>query len=159
MRGAEMVFNTDPDWPTEKILDEIKSKASWAEKNVGYVLQPFSALLVRLSRDAEVTAASVNEKTQELITLTRWLIGLTVVIIFLTAPLVFIEVSKYLSELPQSPLKQQEHSNSAGQQDQQTEATKKADDGRPASVAEPVNKPPVEAIAPQTSKAPAEKKE
>jgi hypothetical protein len=26
------MFNADPEWPTDKILDEIKAKASWAEK-------------------------------------------------------------------------------------------------------------------------------
>ena len=89
---------TEPDSPIEKILDDIKGRVSWAEKNPGYILQPFSALLVRLSRDAEVTAAAVNRKTQQLIVLTRCLIGLTLVIIFLTAPLVYVEVAKYLSE-------------------------------------------------------------
>jgi len=153
-----MVFNADPDWPTEKILDEIKSKASWAEKNVGYVLQPFSALLVRLSRDAEVTAAAVNKKTQQLIVLTRWLIGLTVVIIFLTAPLVLIEVSKYLSELPHPPLKQQEHSGGARQHDQQPEAANKTDQSAPTRPVEPVHKAPVEAVPP-ASETPATKKE
>ena len=54
------------------------------KKNVGYVIQPFSALLVRLSNDAEITANAVNERTQQLIVLTRWLIVLTVIIIFLT---------------------------------------------------------------------------
>jgi hypothetical protein len=72
---------------------------------------PFAVLLARVSRDAAATAA-------KLIVLTRWLIGLTVIVVLLTAPLVYIEVAKYFSDLPQSPLKQQQHNSSAGKDDQ-----------------------------------------
>lgn len=154
-----MVFNTDPDWSTEKILDEIKSKASWAEKNVGYVLQPFSALLVRLSREAEKTAASVNEKTQRLIVLTRILVIMTGILIVLTIPLVVVEGTKFISEVFQVPLHKPEHMNHADHVDQQPEAAKKPDDARPASVVEPINKPAVEAVAPPAIEATKEKKE
>jgi hypothetical protein len=123
--AADGLWNTNPDLHLNEILNNIKAGANRSTgggPSLSYMMAPFAALLVRLSRDAEersnaaeVTAQAVNKKTWQLIVLTRWLIGLTVVIIFLTVPLVSIEVSKYLSELPQSPLKQQEHSSGAGQ--------------------------------------------
>jgi hypothetical protein len=95
------MFQADPEWPTEKLLDEIKSKASWGKEWPGAILQPMSALLVRLSREAEVTAASVNRKTQSLIILTRILVGMTAILIFLTVPLVIVETSKFFTEVIQ----------------------------------------------------------
>jgi hypothetical protein len=127
-------------------LDEIKSKSSWAEKNVGYVLQPFSALLVRLSRDAEQTAASVNKKTQTLIVLTRILVVMTGILIFLTIPLVVFEGNKFVAEF--FPLYKTEHGNHTNQNGQQSEAAKKADQILPTSVAEPVNQPALKAVGP-----------
>jgi hypothetical protein len=84
------LFNTDPDRSVNELLDDIKNNAvkSYSqEARLGLVLAPFSALLVKLSKNAEATAASVNAKTHQLIILTRWLIGLTIVIIILTIPL------------------------------------------------------------------------
>ena len=98
------MWNTDPNRPVGEILDDIKAGAvrsfSPNESNISFVLAPLSALLVRLSKDAEATAVSVNARTHQLIILTRWLIVLTVVIIVLTVPLVCIEVVKYFSKLP-----------------------------------------------------------
>ena len=145
------MFNADPDWPTQKLLDEIKSKASWAEKNVGYVIQPFSALLVRLSNDAEITANAVNERTQQLIVLTRWLIVLTVIIIFLTVPLVFIECSKYLSDLRHPPL--QQYSGQTGESNEQSGTANKPNEALPVRppVSGATEPPPQAAPTPKNS--------
>jgi hypothetical protein len=86
-------FNTDPDRSVSEILDDIRTNAagSTSQNNkLGFVLAPFSALLVKLSKDAEATAASVNAKTHQLIILARWLIVLTVVLIILTIPWMFL---------------------------------------------------------------------
>jgi len=114
LRGAEMV-GADPEWSTQQILDEIKNKTSWAKENPGYIIQPFSALLVRLVRESEATAKAVNDKTDELITLTRVLIVMTGIIIILTVPLVLIESVKFCSEFFQCPLHPIEHNDSNGQ--------------------------------------------
>jgi hypothetical protein len=71
------MFQADPDWPTQKILDEIKNKASWAEKYPGAVLQPMSALMVRLSNDAANSASKLENQTGTLIRLTWALLALT----------------------------------------------------------------------------------
>jgi hypothetical protein len=103
------MMNTDPDRPVNDILDEI-SKACFAnartELKMGLMIAPFSALLVKLSKDAETTAASVNSKTQTLIKLTRVLIVLTIALIILTIPIVWIEIfgkhSEGVLHLPQN---------------------------------------------------------
>jgi hypothetical protein len=142
-------IDTNPERPVEEILDQVRAGAALnlvpRQVALGTVVAPFSALLVRLSRDAERTASLVNKKTQQLIVLTRWLIALTVVIILLTAPLVFVEVAKYISELSQPPLDQQEHDSSARQHDQQSNGTNKTDNREP-----PINTPTNAPTSPST---------
>jgi hypothetical protein len=129
LRVAKMY--AEPEWPTEKILDEIKTKASWGKEWPGFILQPFSALLVRLSRDAELTAASVNRKTQSLIVLTRILVVMTGILIILTIPLVIIESRKFVAEVFQTPLHLPQDKNNARHDNQQPNATNKSDDRNP----------------------------
>lgn len=150
---------TDPEWPTQQILDEIKAKALWAEKNPGFVIQPFSALLVRLSRESEATAKAVNDKTSDLIKLTRVLIIMTAALIVLTVPLVIIETTKFVSEVFQVPLHPPQHANNSDKNQQHPETAKKPDNAEPASGVQPVNKPAVEAVAPPAIEAPQKKEE
>jgi hypothetical protein len=77
------MFQTDPNQPIEKIYDEVKNGASrsYTQQNpIALVIVPFAALILRLSKDAEKTA-------QRIATLTRWLIGFTIVLIVLTGVL------------------------------------------------------------------------
>ena len=97
--ASDNLWNTNPDLSTNDILNNIKQ---WAVQStaggpsLSYMIAPFSALLVKLSRDADATARSVNNKTQQLIVLTRWLIGLTIVLVLLTFPLVWAEMRKLI---------------------------------------------------------------
>ena len=89
------MFNTDPNREVADILEDIKIASrtdTRVDLKIGLVVAPFSALLVKLSRDAEATAASVNGKTQTLINLTRILIALTIALIILTVPIVWVEI-------------------------------------------------------------------
>jgi len=86
------MFNTDPNRSVEEILADIQqgavSTASQSQLNlVGSVLAPFSALLVRLGRDAEKTA-------RKLLISTYILLLVTVILLLVTVVLVGIEVFK-----------------------------------------------------------------
>ena len=99
--AADGLWNTNPDLPLNEILNNIKagaSKGTVGGPSLTYMMAPFAALLVRLSRDAEATAASVNQKTQSLISLTRWLVAMTIILILLTFPLAVSELHKLIAE-------------------------------------------------------------
>src|SRR5215467_957143 len=77
------MFNTDPNRSVEEILADIQqgavSTASQSQLNlVGSVLAPFSALLVRLGRDAEKTARKLLISTYILLLVTVVLVGIEV---------------------------------------------------------------------------------
>jgi hypothetical protein len=80
-------------------------------------LQPFSALLVRLSREAEATAVSINQKTHSLIVLTRWLIAMTIILIGLTIPLAVSEVHRLIADFTHTNLPAPQTSESALERD------------------------------------------
>lgn len=52
------MFNTNPDRPTEEILQDINQSAinAFNNKNTALVIAPFAALLVKLSREADRTS-------------------------------------------------------------------------------------------------------
>jgi hypothetical protein len=100
--AADNLWNTNPDLHLNEILNNIKTGASRGTvsgPSITYMMAPFAALLVRLSRDAEATAASVNQKTQSLIVMTRVLVVMTGILIVLTIPLAVIELHKFVIEI------------------------------------------------------------
>ena len=85
-------FDVEPDRPIEEILSQIKAGAiegaQSQSRTSAYAIGPFSALLVRLSRDAERTARTVRRLTRAIVVLTVMLLMLTGVLVWLTWVLV-----------------------------------------------------------------------
>src|SRR5271163_3997861 len=72
-------FNTDPNRPVKDILGEIAQGAVQQPERIGFMLAPFSALLVRLSQDDDATASRLLDATDILLYVT---VLLTVVAVF-----------------------------------------------------------------------------
>src|SRR5947209_7328259 len=78
------MWNTDPEREVKAILDDIKDGAvkSYSQNGrIGLVLAPFAALLVRLSRDADASAARMERLTRRLYVLTIFILVLTLLLL------------------------------------------------------------------------------
>lgn len=78
--AADGLWNTNPDLHANEILDNIKigaTKSTAGGPSISYMLAPFAALLVKLSRDADVTASKTLRVTNRLYWLTWALLLLT----------------------------------------------------------------------------------
>ncbi len=73
-------FDTNPDRSTDELLEAVSVglKAGGQRTTLLFMMAPFAALLVRLSRDSEKTA-------QQVVRLTKWLISLTIALLLLGA--------------------------------------------------------------------------
>jgi hypothetical protein len=83
--ASDGMWNTDPELPLNEILNNIKSgtvKSTAGGPSISYMLAPFSALLVRLSRDAEVAGHRIEVLTWRLYVLTIALLVLTSFLVF-----------------------------------------------------------------------------
>lgn len=87
----EYTFKADPKKEIETLLAEIEAGAlagaQSSSRTSVYAMGPFSALLVRLAREADATANKV-------VRLTRQLFWLTVALVFVTAYLAWREFEK-----------------------------------------------------------------
>ena len=82
--NADQLWNTNPDLHTNEILNNIKAGATRATgggPSMSYMLAPFAALLVKLSRDADATASKTLEVTNRLYWLTWALLVLTALLL------------------------------------------------------------------------------
>jgi hypothetical protein len=79
--AVHAVWNTNAELSPNELLDAIVKGAAWStsggQASLSYMLAPFSALLVRLSRDSDKTADKMLKATRNLFWLTWALLILT----------------------------------------------------------------------------------
>ena len=66
------MFKGDPEWPTKRLLDAIKTEAvrGGTDGNLNYLMPAFSALLIKLSDAADERAQTIVKLRQTIVTLT-----------------------------------------------------------------------------------------
>src|SRR5882757_5125569 len=81
--NADSLWNTNPNLTTNEILNNIKAGAVRGanDANMTFMIAPFSALLVKLSTDAEKTAEKTLKATNRLYWLTWALLVVTVLLL------------------------------------------------------------------------------
>jgi len=102
------MFKGDPKQSTRELLDEIKAEAvrGAQEGNLTYLMPALTALFVKLSdaaktraknteAAAERRAKAAEASARELERLTRWIIGLTILLVIFALPLVADVIEKH----------------------------------------------------------------